>query len=784
MTKLSSKSRRKTQKLNNSDEDFQSVIEEKKPPDPKSDESSTKTSTKTEPDDVLSVNILPPCPFCGKSFNAGQELTRASHLKSCGNQLGLDTNQLLKIKHLEDRQADEWRALNLPKIANSSLKNTSKNTSKSRQNAQFQASGDPLLDMALAMSASMVSEVPSSVVKENKCWLPQPPPSSKSRSKSKAKTTLQVRTTEERNKQIGDALVAILTSESIDFPGEKYHFQPTKLGQKNHWWWSAANLTESVDFYVDFIKPYLKTEQKLRLKSRQKLQSEIKSEKTSDFDQKLAKDWLRLLECGSKSDLIIYVRGEEMIQAHELVLMARCSNLLDGIIEEAGNDKKILSIPEVSKNVMMSFLKYLYGGQVYLVLEDEQDLEDAKYLAKLCPQLEHWKTSISDQSLRGFISDSEENSENQQQRFEESKLIASQNLSNLLNILEEENSEEEEEENDEEWNEVCQYLSQQSKDETHDENLADQPSGYESPDLFEDSEPEETEAENGNKRKSSLDFHNESKRSRIEIEEMSVDFNESCWQNCTVYSRKNDSPEPSILNDLSLEDTKRPDDENGDSNSEPKSQILENLQSPKNKEFKPSQENGGDEVNPILKSPKKASAQKSTPLNALKMPSYEKMLSPALRLELRRFGLKVIPRQKAVPLLKHIYEETHPEESVRRKVEFESEELDLSLSSQESTNSEVILEESILDDQLIFPEENESLHQKLLSFIRGKPDLHRQVLMYEPLWLEDLFQQFKLENPTEKNMKINQLQDMLDTECITFRTRARHDKNVKRNARK
>lgn len=42
------------------------------------------------------------------------------------------------------------------------------------------------------------------------------------------------------------------------------------------------------------------------------------------------------------------------------------------------------------------------------------------------------------------------------------------------------------------------------------------------------------------------------------------------------------------------------------------------------------------------------------------MPDYDSMLSPALRGELRRFGLKAIPRRKAVQILSHIYEQTHP----------------------------------------------------------------------------------------------------------------------------
>ena len=84
--------------------------------------------------------------------------------------------------------------------------------------------------------------------------------------------------------------------------------------------------------------------------------------------------------------------------------------------------------------------------------------------------------------------------------------------------------------------------------------------------------------------------------------------------------------------------------------------------------------------------------------NITPMPEYEQMLSPALRLELRRFGLKVIPRRNAVPLLKHLYEETHPQ--VRRNLEFNNAdhiEEELSL-SQESNNSGAPTED--------FPEES------------------------------------------------------------------------------
>ena len=77
-------------------------------------------------------NILPPCPFCGKSFKINQDQTRTSHLKSCGLSSGITVNQLLEVKNLEERQAAEWRALNLPKASNTSKSRTTISNSSSR----------------------------------------------------------------------------------------------------------------------------------------------------------------------------------------------------------------------------------------------------------------------------------------------------------------------------------------------------------------------------------------------------------------------------------------------------------------------------------------------------------------------------------------------------------------------------------------------------------------------------------------------------------------------------
>ena len=166
------------------------------------------------------------------------------------------------------------------------------------------------------------------------------------------------------------------------------------------------------------------------------------------------------------------------------------------------------------------------------------------------------------------------------------------------------------------------------------------------------------------------------------------------------------------------------------------------------------------------------------------LPDYTAMLSPQLREELTRFGLKAVPRRKATLLLNHIYEKTHPlvaitpqaasplsshrrslakasarristtaprtsthvrgersKKEERRKVEShveeerskQEEDADMQdeeesqASSQASQYSEAgLAEESILEGQ----EEEQvelSLDQQLSSFIRTRPSLHQQV---------------------------------------------------------
>lgn len=68
------------------------------------------TATTIEPN-------LPDCPFCGKAFRESQSAQRISHLKTCASKNGLTSaDQLVKIRRLEEKQAEERVALGLPAV--------------------------------------------------------------------------------------------------------------------------------------------------------------------------------------------------------------------------------------------------------------------------------------------------------------------------------------------------------------------------------------------------------------------------------------------------------------------------------------------------------------------------------------------------------------------------------------------------------------------------------------------------------------------------------------------
>merc|ERR1719339_74573 len=116
------------------------------------------------------------------------------------------------------------------------------------------------------------------------------------------------------------------------------------------------------------------------------------------------------------------------------------------------------------------------------------------------------------------------------------------------------------------------------------------------------------------------------------------------------------------------------------------------------------------------------------------------MHTPILKAELRRFGLKAVPRRKACLLLNHIYEQTHPlvtatplpsDPAPPRLTEADREESDsdLSQASNYSQASQVphMPEESIMYDQEDMEDcsasqvpTSDSLHSQLSQFLASR----------------------------------------------------------------
>merc|ERR1712061_968789 len=84
-------------------------------------------------------------------------------------------------------------------------------------------------------------------------------------------------------------------------------------------------------------------------------------------------------------------------------------------------------------------------------------------------------------------------------------------------------------------------------------------------------------------------------------------------------------------------------------------------------------------------------------------------------------------------------------------------------------------------------EENLNLRDLVVKFIQMDPLLYRKCLTYEPIWLEDFFSDFKIyaiaHNINAKQVKLNVITNILDNECITFRTGASASRNKIVNAK-
>ena len=87
-------------------------------------------------------------------------------------------------------------------------------------------------------------------------------------------------------------------------------------------------------------------------------------------------------------------KGGDIIRVHSLVLVARCREIINEVFEVEGT-KCHERWSHLSKNVVYSFLSYLYCGSIEIELQTPEDIESAKYFVKNYPNLNSWRTFIN-----------------------------------------------------------------------------------------------------------------------------------------------------------------------------------------------------------------------------------------------------------------------------------------------------------------------------------------------------------------------------------------------------
>lgn len=168
------------------------------------------------------------------------------------------------------------------------------------------------------------------------------------------------------------------------------------------------------------------------------------------------------------------------------------------------------------------------------------------------------------------------------------------------------------------------------------------------------------------------------------------------------------------------------------------------------------------------------------------MPDYESMGSPEIVQELNKFGVKKLKRQRGISMLKYLYESTHPSSydvperdpieeqrsaKRRRKLIVEDE-----FKSREPKSVEIIADVNAGEtrEDMIFEKKISKkiascqvpMHIAFHNLVTSDPNLQENILFYEPLQVEVLYDMLK-----EQGYKYH-LQDLitfLDRKCITFR---------------
>uniref|UniRef100_A0A2S2N7L0 Structure-specific endonuclease subunit SLX4 n=1 Tax=Schizaphis graminum TaxID=13262 RepID=A0A2S2N7L0_SCHGA len=166
------------------------------------------------------------------------------------------------------------------------------------------------------------------------------------------------------------------------------------------------------------------------------------------------------------------------------------------------------------------------------------------------------------------------------------------------------------------------------------------------------------------------------------------------------------------------------------------------------------------------------------------LPNYSTMKTPDLRKEFDRYGLKDLGRRKGKLILRHIYDIIHPiHDSEEAKCTGESEQYSDSSNSSEPEIS--YYEAGAYDELETFSQTNlsskTSVDMGFKDLLRANAELHKKILCYEPIWIEELKEDLKQYNV---NISMQKLMTFLDDKCVSFRSKSLNDQRKKSVAKK
>ena len=324
---------------------------------------------------------------------------------------------------------------------------------------------------------------------EARMWLPQvssSPVKKKKRGKRKEKetTVLQLRTDEERSRLLGDrvseTLVEVPTVQSRRPLGTCRQF--LKIPQ---FWRLPAQLdiVSNKGLIARGLVKYLTPADEVHeLENKEMIpQNPLPSCPLAS----LSSAWLSLLKSGAGTDTVMVCKGEAELCCHSLVLNTRAPRILcDAILETSkdGKAKQMLILSNYEASVLQLLLKFIYGGVLDCdAVTSRESLPQIEELARKwgLTEVVKWLEQVEVQEEE-TTEDPEEGREGdgfaigkvveevEEEEQVEDQVAGTQCLDALLNHLEEENQNSEKVgDNDdmsevemEEWDSVCQYMTQ------------------------------------------------------------------------------------------------------------------------------------------------------------------------------------------------------------------------------------------------------------------------------------------------------------------------------------